>query len=419
MARIDGKVFFVDLALPGELVHFQRGRKRRSYETGKVVEVLRPSPDRVEPPCEYFGVCGGCALQHLSATKQILAKAAQLNDCLARVAKVQADEYAEPITGPAWGYRRKARLGVRFVPKKGGVLVGFRERRKSYITPLRRCMVLDAYISGLLPAMQNLLQGMSCCDQIPQIEVAVGDNATSLVFRHLVDLTASDLDALRAFAETRGVQVFLQPGGLDSVHAHHPQAPAMLHYCLQQHNITIAFEPTDFIQVNADINQKLVNAAIEYLDPGPEDSILDLFCGLGNFTLPVARRAGKVWGVEGDAGLVQRAKYNAERNQIDNVEFVQSDLYVDDFDAAWTERAYDKVLLDPPRTGAINVIKALRRFNPQRVVYISCNPATLARDTELLVRKMGFRFKLARVVDMFPHTTHVEAISVFERKAQK
>lgn len=415
VSRIDGKVYFIDLALPGELVHFQRGRKRRSYETGKVVEVLRKSPHRVEPPCEYFGTCGGCAMQHLAAPIQILAKQDQLKDNLDRIAKAQPEIYAEPITGPGWGYRRKARLGIRFVPKKGGVLVGFRERNKSYITPLQKCMVLDAKISKLLPAMKTLLEGMSCYDRIPQIEVAVGDNETSLVFRHLVDLTESDLDRLRAFAEDNVVQVFLQPKGLDSVYPHYPSTPKTLSYSLTEHNVTIEFEPTDFIQVNADINQKLINAAIDYMNPQPGDNILDLFCGLGNFTLPIARRAGTVWGVEGDRDLVQRARKNAAQNQINNINIVNADLYADEFDAPCLTQTYDKVLLDPPRTGAIDAVKILNRLEPHRVVYISCNPATLARDAEVLVHKLGFNLKCAGVVDMFPHTNHVESIAVFEK----
>lgn len=405
----------MDLALPGELIDFQRGRRRRSHETGKLADVLRTSPHRVEPPCAYFGVCGGCALQHLDPPMQILAKERQLADNLERIAKVKPQAYSDPITGPVWGYRRKARLGIRFVPKKGGVLVGFRERNKSYITPLERCLVLDEKISQLLPEIRTLLEGVSCYDRIPQIEVAVGDNATALVFRHLVELTDPDLGRLHAFAEANDVQVFLQPKGLDSVHPHNPKHPEALWYELDRHGVTIEFAPTDFVQVNAKINQQLVATAINHLDPQPGDKILDMFCGLGNFTLPIGRRAGEVCGVESDAPLVQRARANAVRNQIENVSIVQADLYSDELRAPWSMRTYDKVLLDPPRTGAMNAVKIFDRLKVERVVYISCNPATLARDAEVLVHKLGFELRLAGVVDMFPHTTHVESIAVFAR----
>lgn len=415
VARVDGKVFFVDLALPGERVRFQRGGKRRSFESGTTIEVLRNSPDRVPPPCEYFGVCGGCALQHMLPAAQIDAKQQQLQDNLERIGSVKAEAYAKPVAGPCWGYRRKARLGIRYVPKKGGVLVGFRERNKSYITPLEQCAVLDSRLSCLLPELKTLVAALSCYDRIPQIEAVVADNATALVFRHLQPLTTADLDKLAGFARTHGTQVYLQPEGPDSVLPLYPTEPEALFYRLEPCGVEVFFGPTDFIQVNAELNGRLVKAAMDYLNPGPKERVLDLFCGVGNFTLPIAGAACTVCGVEADGALVERARSNAALNNIDNATFLQQDLYRDAAHGNWLEQKYDKVLMDPPRTGAIDMVKRMERLKPERVVYISCNPATLARDAEVLVHKLHYRLKVAGVVDMFPHTTHVESIAVFER----
>ena len=415
VARVDGKVFFIDQALPGEWVRFQRGKKRRSHETGKVVEVLRRSKQRTLPACEYFGVCGGCALQHLSPAAQISSKQKQLRDNLERIAKTEPERYDPPLTGPHWGYRRKARLGVRYVPKKGGVLIGFRERNKSYITPLYHCDVLAPRLSALLPSLKTLLEQLSCFDRIPQIEVASADNATALVLRHLVDLAQSDLDRLSSYAASNDIQVFLQPKGLDSVFPLYPSNPEDLFYRLSDHDITIYFNATDFVQINDELNRKLVDTALEYLDPCPDETILDLFCGLGNFTLPLARKANKVVGLEGDKALVQRARMNSARNGINNAQFLNIDLYRNTAEKSWPYLKSDKVLLDPPRTGAIDVVKSLDQLSSGRVVYISCNPATLARDAEVMVHKLGYTLRTARVVDMFPHTTHVESIAVFDR----
>ena len=416
VARIDGKVFFIDQVLPGERVRFLRGKKRRSHETGNVVEIIRHSKQRTSPPCEYFGICGGCALQHLSPPAQISAKQKQLQDNLQRIAKVTPESYDTPLTGSYWGYRRKARLGVRYVPKKGGVLVGFRERNKSYITPLNHCSVLAPKLSALLPSLKSLLEGLSCYDRIPQIEVASADNATALVFRHLIDLTQSDLAMLRRYAASNNIQIFLQPGGLDSVYPLYPEHPEELFYRLVDHDVTIYFEATDFIQINTELNGKLVNAAIEYLNPRPTETVLDLFCGLGNFTLPLAGKANHVVGVEADKALVKRARLNSARNGINNAHFLDTDLYENVLEKIPPCNKYDKVLLDPPRTGAIEVAKTLDKLTFGRVVYISCNPATLARDAEVIVHKLGYTLTKARVVDMFPHTTHVESIAVFDRR---
>ena len=415
VARIDGKVFFIEGALAGERVRFMRGRRKRSYETGKVTEILRTSADRVPPPCKYFGVCGGCALQHLAPAAQIESKRQQLEDHLVKNAKVRPAAWLEPLIGPTRGYRRKARLGIRYVPKKGGVLVGFRERNKSYITPLDSCYVLDPGISELLPALSTLLQDLSCYDRVPQIEIAMGEDTISLVFRHLVEFTEKDLGNLRNFAERRGVQVYLQPGGLESILPLSPATPEPLCYELNRHDVRIHFRPEDFIQVNPVLNRALVDLAVDYLAPRPDEHVLDLFCGLGNFTLPLARKSRTILGVEVEPLLVDRACKNARDNNVCNAEFTVENLYADDLQGSWLHRNYDKVLLDPPRTGAINVIKRMDQLRPRRVVYVSCNPATLARDAEIMVHKLGFDLTVAGVVDMFPHTNHVESIAVFDK----
>lgn len=415
VARVDGKVFFLDDALPGERVRFTRGRRRRSFDTGKTETILSPSPDRVVPHCEYFGTCGGCAMQHLNHPAQIAAKQRQLQDNLKRLGRVEPERYLPPLTGPVWAYRRKARLGVRYVPKKGGVLVGFRERHHSFITPLEHCAVLVPSLARLLPALRELLEMISCRDRIPQIEVAQGDNATALVFRHLVPLTESDRDRIRSFGQQHSVQVMLQPGGLDSITPVWPDTPPLLVYALPDHDVEIIFGVVNFVQVNAAVNEKLVQQALDLLAPRPQERVLDLFCGVGNFSLPLGRAAGEVLGIEGDRALVQRACENAAHNRLANVRFVTADLYADELAGAWLQQRRDKILLDPPRSGALEVVKQLPALSPQRLVYVSCNPATLARDAEIVVRQHGYRFTHAGIIDMFPHTAHVESMAVFER----
>jgi 23S rRNA (uracil1939-C5)-methyltransferase len=414
VGRVDGQVVFIDNALPGETVRFRAGKKRRKVLQGTLVEILDPSPDRVEPPCPYFGTCGGCALQHLDHQAQLEHKHRQLVDNLARMAKIEPEEYMAPVAAAPWHYRRKARLGIRYVPKKGGVLVGFRERHKSYITSLDACLVLDRRLSDLLPALHELVADLSCFDRIPQIEVAAADNAAALVFRHLEPFTDADRERLIRFGRDNDVQILLQPGGLDSIHPIHPEDPEPLYYDIDG-DVRIRFEPTDFIQVNGDQNRRLVDLALTLLEPGPADRVLDLFCGLGNFTLPIARRAGHVTGIEGEKRLVQRATDNAELNGLDNVEFQTADLYTEDLAGSWIDPSFNKLLLDPPRSGAIEIMKRIPDIAPQRIVYISCNPATLARDAELLVRKHGYHLRRAGIIDMFPHTAHVESIALFEK----
>lgn len=416
VARVAGKVVFVEGALPGEEVWLRYRKRRRHYDTAVVVEVLRPSPDRVVPPCPHYGSCGGCALQHLAPEAQVRVKQQILAEQLRRLGGVEPERWLAPVTGPAWGYRRRARLGVRFVPKKGGVLVGFRERAHSFITGLETCPVLEPRLSSLLPALRALIADLSCPDRIPQIEVAAGDAAAALVFRHLVPLREADLERLRAFAERNRIQVYLQPAGPDSVQPLWPERPEPLEYALEEFGLRLQFRPTDFIQVNAAINRRLVHQAVEWLEPGPQEAVLDLFCGLGNFTLPLARRAGRVLGLEADAALVDGARNNAVLNGITNAEFSPADLYSEGLGAWWGDFRFDKLLIDPPRSGAMEAIKRLPEPGPARIVYVSCYPATLARDSRYLVAVRGYRLAAAGVLDMFPHTRHVESMAVFIRE---
>ena len=420
VARVAGKAVFIEGAVPGDEVRFRYYNKKRSYDTGGVLDVISPSADRVVPRCPHFGVCGGCSLQHVQPGAQLRHKQQVLSDCLQRIGKVVPDAWLPPLDGPVWAYRRKARLGVRLVPKKGGILVGFRERRRTFITPLESCAVLDPAVSALLVPLRALIATLSCSGRLPQVEVAVGDTqqdapALALVFRHLEPLDDHDLRALRRFGEAHGAQIFLQPAGPDSVARLWPDTGTLV-YRLPEHGVELHFGPTDFVQVNAAVNRMLVGRALELLDPGPQDSVLDLFCGLGNFTLPLARRAGRVLGVEGDAALVERARANALHNAIANAQFLAADLYAVDGSAPWGEERFGKWLLDPPRTGAMAAIKRLPAdgSGPERIMYVSCNPGTLARDSEVLVHVKGYRLAAAGVLDMFPHTSHVESLALFE-----
>lgn len=414
VARVDGKAVFVSGALPGERVLARRTARHRQFDEAETLEVMQASPDRVAPGCAHFGVCGGCALQHLAPAAQIAAKQHTLIENLSRIGGVSPEQILEPLQGAPWGYRRRGRLSVRHVEKKGRVLVGFRETNGKYVADLRRCPVVHPAVGERLTAIADLLATLDAVREIPQIEFACGDDQTALVFRHLVPLSAGDREKLVAFAKAHDVAVMLQPKGPDSVHPLWPEA-VDLSFRIPAFDVELVFEPLDFIQVNADINGRMIDHALGLLDVGAGDSVLDLFCGLGNFTLPLARRAAHVVGVEGDHGLVARARRNAERNDIGNAEFHVADLIESHRDAAWARRRYDRVLLDPARAGADKLIEWFPFKSVSRVVYVSCHPASLARDAGMLVRDHGYRLKAAGVMDMFPHTAHVESIAVFER----
>jgi len=509
-----GKTAFVAGALPGERIRFRRTKRHRQHDDAQLLEVLEPAADRAQPRCAHFGVCGGCALQHLAPESQLAAKQLELKDNLERVAQVMPDQWLEPLRGPVWNYRRRARLGAKYVIKKGRVVVGFRERLAPYVAALDRCDVLAAPADALITPLSEMLTGLSIRERLPQIEVAVADNATALVLRVLSPPTPDDIAKLHAFEKEHQVRFYLQPAGLDSVHRLPPRAgeegmgglgatpraaaaPSLaagtdsaeqhalppnlvtaadsaerhahllnlataadsaerhahllnlataadsgerhalppnlgfasgtashpaelpLTYALPAFDVTLEFTPTDFIQINGPINEALVSRAVELLAPEPNSRVLDLFCGLGNFTLPLARKAAQVVGVEGDRDLVKRASANARRNGIDNAEFHIADLAkaIGDTPAtapAWAKQPFDYILLDPPRAGAREMLPTVARLAPKRVLYISCHPGSLARDTGMLVHQFGFTLRAAGVLDMFPHTTHVESLALFE-----
>jgi len=417
-----GKVIFVEGALPGERVSYSSYRKKPSFEQAQVVKVLRETAIRTRPKCQFFGTCGGCSMQHLDVRAQIAVKQRVLEDNLLHLAKLRAETMFRPIHGPSWGYRYRARLTVRHVEKKGGVLVGFHERKSSYVADMTSCEVLPPHVSAMLVPLRHLVAGLSIRDRMPQIELAVGSDVTALVLRILEPLTEADEALLRAFADEHSVQFWLQPKGPDTVYPFYP-LDRELAYTLPEFHIRMPFKPTDFTQVNHQINRVLVARALSLLAPERFDRVLDLFCGIGNFTLPLARVSREVVGIEGSEALTTRALENAKANGVDGqTSFACRNLFevtADDFRALG---AFDKFLIDPPREGALAVSKALADIAqsgdgplPKRIVYVSCNPATLARDAGLLVHEAGYRMKGAGVVNMFPHTSHVESIALFER----
>ena len=415
VAHVDGKAVFVTGALAGERVRLRFSGKHRHYDEATVEEVLSASPDRVTPRCPHFGVCGGCALQHLDPLAQIMAKQRVLLENLERIGKVQPQRVLAPLTDSSWGYRRKARLSVKFVEKKGRVLVGFRESNGRYVADITRCEVLHPAVGERILAITALIESLDAKRDIPQIEVAAGDDLVALIFRHLQPLSALDRNALVEFGKTHKLGIYVQPGGIDSVASLWPD-DAHLSFHLPAYDVELDFQPLDFIQVNAGMNRRMIDHALTLLDPQPADRVLDLFCGLGNFTLPLARRAARVVGVEGEAGLVRRAGENARRNNIDNVEFFSADLAADQRATPWAKADYDLLLLDPPRSGAAAVLEYLPKRGVRRVVYVACHPASLARDASILVEQHGFTLVSAGVMDMFPHTAHVESIALFQRK---
>lgn len=410
----DGKAVFVSGALPGETVRWQRTRRSRKLDEGRVLDVLEPSPQRVVPRCAHFGRCGGCVLQHLAPEAQLEAKQQALVEALERIGRVRPERVLEPLGGPLWGYRRKARLSVRYVEKKGRVLVGFRESGGRLVAELSRCEILAPSVGRKLEALATLIGSLDAAREIPQIEVSSGDEVVALVLRHLRPLSVSDRQRLRAFGAEHGLVILLQPGGIDSVEPLDPPAPRLA-YALDGGALRLEFAPLDFIQVNAALNQAMVAQAMGLLAPRPDERILDLFCGLGNFTLPLARRAAWVGGVEGDAGLIARARHNAASNGLHNLDFHVADLREPQPREPWAREAWDALLLDPPRSGADALLDwfPLRRIG--RILYVSCHPGSLARDAGILVQQQGFRLVAVGVMDMFPHTAHVESMALFER----
>lgn len=413
VGHLEGKAVFVPDALPGERVRAQPYSRRSKFDQANLLEVLAPSDQRVEPRCPHFGDCAGCALQHLNGADQIAFKSRVLEENLERIGGVQAQQVIEPLREDAWGYRRKARLSVKWVPGKGRALVGFRERNPRFVANLTRCEILHPAIGERIDALSELVGSLSVSTRIPQIEIAAGDEGVVLIIRHLEPLTDADLDQLKRFSDDTGLGIYLQPKGPDTVHPLSGN-PSPLSYRLPAHDLRFHFDPLDFIQVNASMNRRMVDQALSWLSLEPDHRVLDLFCGLGNFSLPMARHCAAVVGVEGELSLVEKARFNAEQNRINNAHFYVADLR-ESQSAPWHQDAYDRVLLDPPRSGAQECLGWLAEIKPQRIVYVSCHPGSLARDAGILVKDYGYHLTAAGVMDMFPHTAHVESMAVFDR----
>lgn len=417
VARFEGKTIFVEGALPQERVLFSSYRRKPNYELATASRILASSALRIEPRCPHFGICGGCSMQHLDAPGQAAVKQRVLEDAFWHIARLRPELVYPAIHGPAWGYRSRGRLSVRLVPKKGGVLVGFHEKRSSYIADMDSCAVLPPAVSALLHPLRRLLGVLSIPDRLPQIEVAVGDAVTVLVLRILQPLTPKDETLLRDFADAHGIQFWLQPGGPETARPFYPLEVPTLAYSLPDYDLRMHFRPNEFTQVNYGINRMLLRRAMHLLQPQAGERIGDLFCGLGNFTLPIARSGAFAYGVEGSQALVRRAGENAELNGLSaKASFAIANLFEATPEMLVSWGRLDKWLIDPPREGAIELVKAIGQDGPCRVVYVSCNPATLARDAAVLVHEKGYRLCGAGIANMFPQTSHVESIALFERR---
>lgn len=417
ITSINGKKVFVAGALPGETVNFIRRKTHRNYDEAELLQVELASADRIDARCAAFGRCGGCAMQHVDDNYQRTLKEQALKDILQRIGKVEPETWLPPMAGPVWSYRRRARLAVKDVPAKGRVLVGFRERHAPFITDMHRCEVLAEPMAAWIDPLSDLIAALSIRARLPQIELAIAENGKALVFRVLDAPSDADKARLIQFGATNDCRIYLQTGGLETVVMIHPASgDESLYYTLPEFDIKIDFEPVDFVQVNGDINRRMVHFAIEQLRLDPEHRVLDLFCGIGNFSLPLARRAGRVLGIEGEKSLVNRATGNAARNGLDNVEFRVADLSRIEGNESWVKEGWHRVLLDPARSGAAEVVAQMRLLGPERVVYLSCHPGTLARDAGILVHEQGYLLESAGIIDMFPHTAHVESIAVLRRK---
>ena len=418
VAQINGKTTFLFGGLPGESVHFRYTKQRASYDEGQVTQVDNPSPQRVEPSCPYFGLCGGCSLQHLTPNAQLEYKQNAFLELLQHQAGIVPKTLLKPLTGDLWGYRRKARLSVKAIPKKEKqVLVGFRERNGRYVADINHCEILHPSIGQRLLELSQLINQLTARNEIPQLEIAVDDHTTAIILRHLRPLDEKDLEILEQFFKQHDLKLYLQPAGPDSIHLHYPNSSELLSYQLPRSDITLQFHPHQFIQINASINQQMIDQALALLDLKPTDRALDLFCGIGNFTLPIAKQSLHVVGVEGDPLSVNQALSNAKLNNITNVQFYCANLFQETYNSPWAKQKFNKLLLDPPRAGAKEILDIVPTWKPERIVYVSCNPATLARDAKILVDQ-GYRLTMAGLMDMFPHTQHVEVMALFVKNYQ-
>lgn len=415
VARIDGKATFIDGVLPGETVQFRYTRQKAQFDEGRLEEVVDPSPERVEPRCPHTQMCGGCSIQHMSPAFQIEAKQRVLAELFQKIAKTAPNRWLAPLQASVWHYRSRARLSVRFVEKKGDVLIGFREKHNPrYITQIQSCAILDVRVSDMLPSLKTLCMGLSDKSTIAQIEVAASGSDLGLVFRHLHPLTDKDITLLSDFAKAQNVVLYLQPAGPDSIHKLYPENDEPLDYVI--HGVRYQYYPDDFTQIHSELNTLMVAQALDLLDLKKNEKVMDLFCGLGNFSLPMASRVASLVGIEGSTKMVERAKANASLNAIENAVFYARNLEDCADLLELSGGAIDKLLIDPPRTGAQAVAQTIDRLKPKRLVYVSCNPATLARDAEILVQQKGYTLEALGVMDMFPHTTHVESMALFTKE---
>jgi 23S rRNA (uracil1939-C5)-methyltransferase len=415
ICRVEGKVTFVDGALPGELVEISVFRKHPKYDSANATQIIKGSSQRVVPKCAHYGRCGGCALQHLEVSAQVANKQRILEENLQRIGKVKPELILPALYGPTWGYRQRARFSVKRVDKKGGALVGFHEKKSWFIADMHTCDVLAPHVQKIFMPLRQLIPQLSNPDRVPQVELAVGETSTVLVFRLLTPWNEQDRDIVCNFADEHKVHIWVQPKGPDTAVPFYPEDSGLLQYSLPEFNIVHPFRPTEFTQVNPHINRILVHRAVQMLAPRPHERIADFFCGLGNFTLPVARSGATVVGIEGSKTLIARAQENARLNGLSNVEYAVDNLFEMTPEKYAALGHFDKLLIDPPRDGAMELVKSLPRDNPpRRIVYVSCNPATLARDAEVLCHVKGYTLKAAGVANMFPHTAHVESIAVFE-----
>ncbi len=415
VTHVDGKAVFIDEALPGEQLEFIYTDMRKDFAEGKVETLLTRAPERTEAECPHYGRCGGCSFQHVINAEQIKMKQCLLVEQFQRIGKVSIDEFWDPLTGPYWGYRRKARMGVKYVAKKGRVLVGFRERRNPFLAEIESCKVMHPIVGEKLMELSAMIGQLSIKDKIPQIEVAIGDTDCVLAFRVLEPATDADKEIMRAFGHEHNISMCLQSKGPDTIKPIEGEPEIMPEYALPEQGIHFRFKPAMFTQVNYEINRQMVTRVMQEMDFNEQDRVLDLFCGLGNFTLPIATKAGQVVGIEGDLPLVNHAKDNARLNNLTNVEFYVADLSKDVSGQAWARQKYNKVMLDPSRAGASDVLANLKKWDTELVMYVSCNPSTLARDAGILVNELGYTLVRAGVMDMFPQTGHVESIALFKK----
>ncbi len=414
ITHVDGKITFLENALPGEEVNFIYTNRRSKFDAGTAIEILNSSPDRVVPHCKHYNICGGCVLQHLSHEKQITLKTQALQEQLKHIAGIEKVNLLPPIVGPILGYRSKARLSVKYVKKRNEVLVGFHEKNHSYVTSTEECPILHASVGKKIKLLSKLISSLSIYPYIPQIEIACGNEVTALVIRNLQNFSENDLKLIKAFASEHNFQIYSQSGGIDSIQPiNTSQETKELYYTLLSQNIKITFVATDFTQINQAINTQLVTHVLNLLEIKTEDTVLDLFCGIGNFTLPIATKCQKVVGIEGNKTAIIRANQNAECNNIKNIEFHVADLAKELPNAIWNQKQYNKILLDPPRTGAEELCKQIKKFKAQQIIYVSCNPATFARDIKIIIGD-GYELESLTLADMYPHTSHVEVIGLLK-----